>query len=604
MPVGCTGIGGGHSSRGDFCDPRGRPRVLVPWIPQRPSLTPARVVGEPQVAAPYASPMDDAALARRLQEGDVRAWADVYDRYADRLHDYCASILHDRHEAEDALHDAFVTASQRIGQLRDPDRLRPWLYAICRTSALGRARGRSRMVPTEEVGVVTPAPVPADPVEEGDLQRLVWEAAEGLAPQDKAVLFLHLRQGLSGQELGDALEVSAHHANVRLSRVRTLVERSLTVLLVGRLGRRDCPELDALLAGWDGRLDPRLRKRVARHIDGCDVCEERRRTVVSPLALLAAMPIMPAPPDLRDRVLASVGASQGGPGDADGGGRIAWRRRVPVAAAVAAVVVALLALALRPGGSEPDEVAATGSTTTSTVTDDSSTTTTSTSTTAPPSTTTTTTVVAPVALARLVVHTGAQDLGTSASKATVAFANDGGEAMSWTAGVEVPGATVVPAAGTLGPGETAQVEVTVDRAVLPEGSFGGSVVVAGRRAADGAPAGSGRVGISGRVRRAPVVGASATDRAFIGVAGPAFCRQTEVRAAVTDESRLSVVLRWSGGGAAGTSTTPMALDGGGWVATLGPPTDEVDITWWIEATDAHGATARGPNHVLDVQPVC
>ena len=549
--------------------------------------------------------MDDAALARRLQGGDADAWADVYDRYADRLHDYCASILHDRHEAEDALHDAFLTASQRIDQLRDPDRLRPWLYAICRTAALGRARQRSRLVPSEEVGAVTPAPVPPDPVEERELQGLVWEAAEGLAPQDKAVLFLHLRHGLSGQELGEALEVSAHHANVRLSRVRGLVERSLTVLLVGRLGRRDCPDLDALLAGWDGRLDPRLRKRVARHIDECDVCEERRRAVVSPLGLLALTPIVPAPRDLRDRVLTSVGASaadRGGAGGS-GGGRRRWR----VAVAAAAAVIAVLALALRPGGSEPDTVAATGSTSTSITSTTSSTTSTTsatstTSTTAPPTSTTTT--VVPVALARLVILTGAQDLGASATEAAFAFTNDGGESMAWTAGVELPGASVVPGAGTLAPGATAQVVVTVDRSALPEGAFGGALVLSARQAAGGAPAGSARLDVTGQVRRAPVIGASAADRTFVGVAGPAFCRQSEVRATVTDESALTVVLRWTGGGSSGTQSAPMALDAGDWVATLGPPTADVDITWWIEATDALGSTAGGPDRVLAVQPVC
>lgn len=538
--------------------------------------------------------MDDAALARRLQGSDATAWADVYDRYADRLHDYCASILHDRHEAEDALHDAFVTASQRIGQLRDPERLRPWLYAICRTTALGRARRRSRVVPTDEVGVVTPAPVAPDPVEADDLQRLVWDAAEGLAPQDKAVLFLHLRHGLTGQELGEALEVSAHHANVRLSRVRELVERSLTVLLVGRVGRQDCPELDALLAGWDGRLDPRLRKRVARHIDGCDVCDERRRTVVSPLALLAAAPIVPAPADLRDRVLISVGAGPDVPGG--GGGSGGWRRRLQIALA-AAVVVALLALALGPGGSDPDELAVTGSTTTS-----STTSTTGSTTSTPPPTSSTT--VAPVALARLVVSSGAQDLGTSVAEATVTFANDGGEPMTWTAAVELPGAVAVPAEGTLAPGATAEVVVTVDRSALPEGSFGGSLVLVARQAAGGAPAGDARVAITGQVRRAPAVGAATTDRSFIGVAGPTFCRQTEVRATVTDESSVTVALRWTGGGASGTSSAPMSRDGDEWVATLGPPSADVDITWWIQATDALGSTARGPDRVLDVQQVC
>ena len=407
--------------------------------------------------------MDDAALARRLQEGDASAWADVYDRYADRLHDYCASILHDPHEAEDALHDAFVTASQRIDQLRDPDRLRPWLYAICRTTALGRARRRSRIVPSEEVGAVTPAPAGPDPVEERDLQRLVWDAAEGLAPQDKAVLYLHLRHGLTGEALGEALEVSAHHANVRLSRVRGLVERSLTVLLVGRVGRRDCPELDALLAGWDGRLDPRLRKRVARHIDDCEVCEERRRTLVSPLGLLAAMPLVPAPPDLREpradqRRRAADGQVDPAGGAAGGG----WRRRLPVAGAVAAAVVAvLLALALRPGGSQPDEVAATESTTTE-------------------ASTTTTSTLAPTSTTARNIHDDHRRAAGAAGPArgpvpvrtTLAPPPPRRRSRSPTTAASpwpgppassCPARSAVPAAGTLAPGATARVVVVVDR---------------------------------------------------------------------------------------------------------------------------------------------
>ena len=275
----------------------------------------------------------------------------------------------------------------------------------------------------------------------------------------------------------------------------------------------------------------------------------------------------------------------------------------PVVGAVAAAVIAVLALALRPGGSQPDEVAATESTTTEAST-------TTTSTLAPTSTTaatsTTTTVVPPVKPARLVVQSGPHDLGATATQATVSFANDGGEPMTWTAGVELPGAMAVPAAGTLAPGATARVVVVVDRRGLPEGSFGGSLVLDGRRPANGASAGSARVGITGVVRHAPVISASAAERTFIGVLGPAFCRQSDVRATVADESALlSVVLRWiGGGGASDPSTMPMVLNGGEWVATLGPPTANVDITWWIEATDALGTPTRGPGHVLDVQQVC
>lgn len=544
--------------------------------------------------------MDDAELVRRLQAGDSSGWAEVYDRYADRLHDYCASILHDRHEAEDALHDAFVTASQRIGQLRDAERLRPWLYAVCRTTALGRARRRGRLVPTEEVPAVTAVDDAADRVEREDLRRLVWEAAGGLAPQDRAVLDLHLRHGLVGAELADALEVTPHHATVRLSRVRELVERSLAVLLVGRLGRRDCPELDALLAGWDGRLEPRLRKRVARHIDACDVCEERRRAVVSPLALLASMPLVPAPAHLRDRVLTSVHRAAPGapPPPAPPTGPKRRGRRAAALGAVAALVVLVAAgVALSGDGGAPEDVAAIGGVSTTT-TEPTSTTTAAASTTASPTTSSTTTVVAAVVPARLVVLSGPQDLGAAASHAVVGLRNAGDEPLRWSGAVDISGATVGPTDGSLAPGASTELIVSVDRGALAEGSFGGSLVIIGEREADGTPAGTGRVDITGLVRRAPVVGAVATQRALIGVTG---CTTTEARADVSDESSLTVSLRWIGGGATTPQTRAMAWNGARWVATLGPPTVGEDITWWVEAVDAFGLTARSADHVLDVE---
>ena len=252
--------------------------------------------------------MDDASLVAAVRSGDPNGWAAIYDTYADRLHDFCWSVLRDRDEAADALHDAFITAVERIDQLRDPDRLRPWLYAICRTTCLQKARRRSRLVPTEDVAEMTP--VAFDDVTGGaegaELRTLVWDAAGGLPADDRAVLDLHLRHGLDGAALGEALGTTAHAATVKLGRVRDLVERSLGALLVSRTGRRDCAELDALLGDWDGALTPLLRKRVARHIETCAICGERKRSMVSPLALLAAVPILPAPSELRDHVLGDI----------------------------------------------------------------------------------------------------------------------------------------------------------------------------------------------------------------------------------------------------------------------------------------------------------
>lgn len=249
----------------------------------------------------------DAELVAEVLAGDRNAFAAIYDRYADRLHDFCAAVLRDRDEAADAVQDTFVLVVKRLGQLRDPDRLRPWLYAVARGVASRRLRARRRVV-LDEVGedLADSAPGPDRAAEREALRDLVWSAAAGLSERDRVLLDLHVRQGLDGAELGTAMGVPTSHAHVLLTRLRDQVERSLGALLIARLGRADCTGLDGLLAGWDGKFSPLLRKRVARHVDSCAVCGDRRRIMVSPFALLATVPLVVAPPSLRERVLGGI----------------------------------------------------------------------------------------------------------------------------------------------------------------------------------------------------------------------------------------------------------------------------------------------------------
>jgi RNA polymerase sigma factor (sigma-70 family) len=234
-------------------------------------------------ARPRPDARDDAELARAATAGDRAAFAAIYDRYADRLHDFCWGLLRDREEAADATQDAFVVAAERLGQLRDPERLRPWLYAVARSQALRRVRERSRVAPEEEMTELPDsASGPERAAEQSDLRMLVWSAAAGLSERDRALLDLHLRHGLEGAELGEAMGVELGHADVLLSRLRDQVERSLGAFLVARLGRDDWPDLADLLTSWDGRFSPLIRKRVARHVDACDVCGPARRRLASP----------------------------------------------------------------------------------------------------------------------------------------------------------------------------------------------------------------------------------------------------------------------------------------------------------------------------------
>ncbi|WP_192581434.1 sigma-70 family RNA polymerase sigma factor [Micromonospora sp. AMSO12t] len=232
---------------------------------------------------------DDSTLVEAVRRGERAGLEGMYRRYADRLYTYARTMLREPEAAADAVHDAFLTASQRIDQLREPDRLRSWLYAIVRNECLRQLRERSRSLPLEEAG--EPAADIADPgtgVNADQVRDLVHTAVAALNPGDREVVHLAIRHDLSSADIGVALGVPTNHAHARLSRARSQLERALGALLVARTGARDCPGLADLIDGWQGRLTPTLRKRVSRHIESCAVCGLLRREQLSPAALLSA----------------------------------------------------------------------------------------------------------------------------------------------------------------------------------------------------------------------------------------------------------------------------------------------------------------------------
>lgn len=91
----------------------------------------------------------DAALVAAYLRGDRGALGEIYDRYAAALVDLATGMLRDPHDAADVLQDVFVIAAQSLDRLREPDRLRPWLFAIARHEVFRRTRSRSRSRPTD-----------------------------------------------------------------------------------------------------------------------------------------------------------------------------------------------------------------------------------------------------------------------------------------------------------------------------------------------------------------------------------------------------------------------------------------------------------------------
>ncbi len=321
----------------------------------------------------------DADLVAAHMGGDRSALAAIYDRYSDSLYDTAAAMTRNRHDAADVMQDVFVVAAQRLDQLRDPERLKPWLFAILRNEVYRRSGKAKRTVSTDFTDPVAEMSLPSQPAVEAsdaefeELAELVRGAAAGLDERDQLVLEYTVRQGLEGTDLADALGVSAQQCYGLVHRMRQRTERSLGAFCVARSGRKDCAELATILGDWNGEFSVLIRKRVARHVDQCEVCERARRKF-APFAMFGTAPSFAAPPELRQRVLTAVGHASAEPGYgfvAPGGfpTAIKYARRLAVwmTLAVIALLVAsgTTAYVLAHDGNADNASAAGGETTTS-----------------------------------------------------------------------------------------------------------------------------------------------------------------------------------------------------------------------------------------------
>jgi RNA polymerase sigma factor (sigma-70 family) len=238
----------------------------------------------------YGERMRDSELVASIVAGDPEGLAAAYDRYSGPLFGYCQSLLRQPDDAADAVQDTFVIAASKVGGLRDPERLRAWLFAVARNECLHRIKSRKDAAALDDLPEQPDESVDVGAeVERAQSRELIRAAVGGLNAGERDVInqFWH---GLEVPEVAMVLGVSRNHAHSLFSRARDQLEASVAVLLVGRSGRQDCAALDRLLHGWDGQLTATLRKRVGRHIDRCAVCSDRRRRELEPALLLSVAP--------------------------------------------------------------------------------------------------------------------------------------------------------------------------------------------------------------------------------------------------------------------------------------------------------------------------
>ncbi|WP_170321941.1 RNA polymerase sigma factor, partial [Acrocarpospora pleiomorpha] len=244
--------------------------------------------------------MNDRVLVEALRDRDPGALAALYDSHAESIYRFCWAMLGSADGAQVALRDTLIAAEARIESLADPEQLQAWLFALARGEcARRRMPGFVITDDTDPAGVAVPASGEAD----DDLRVTAWKATQALSVDDREVLELSTRHGLSGPDLAAALGRPVRQAESLREAATERLRDAVTAEVLAGKGPHDCAKRAKILEGHTGDLTTETRDQLIRHITRCDTCKPHRDRQIAAAKVFALLPSATLPDTLRVRVM-------------------------------------------------------------------------------------------------------------------------------------------------------------------------------------------------------------------------------------------------------------------------------------------------------------
>ena len=217
-------------------------------------------------------------------------------------------------DLDDVVQDAMLRAVRDLPTLRDPSQFRAWLMAIAvrqvSTHLHRRRVASARVAPLDDAVEVPFEDLTMLHAVLSEQRRQVARAGGWLDPADRMLLSLWwLEQAgqLTRHELAEAAGVRGAHMRVRLQRMREQLELSRSIVAALEAAPR-CRDLDAAAAGWNGLPSALWRKRLARHVRSCAVCDRAGAGQV-PTERLLDYALLPVPASLAAAVMGGGGST-------------------------------------------------------------------------------------------------------------------------------------------------------------------------------------------------------------------------------------------------------------------------------------------------------
>ncbi|WP_178986342.1 RNA polymerase sigma factor [Winogradskyella helgolandensis] len=156
---------------------------------------------------------------------DVQAQGQLYKQFASKLFSLCLKYSKNYAEAEDNLHDAFITVFSKIEQYNNKGSFEGWLKRIAINTSLQRYR--------EDVGVY-------DIVNEGNIEDVsvdinddnvsidfLLKIIQDLPDRYRLVFNLYVLDGYSHVEISELIQISTGTSKSNLARARMILKEKI-----------------------------------------------------------------------------------------------------------------------------------------------------------------------------------------------------------------------------------------------------------------------------------------------------------------------------------------------------------------------------------------
>lgn len=182
--------------------------------------------------------MDEQALIKQAQQGDVDSFNTLVLHYQDRVYGVAYRIMSDPASAADATQDAFIAAFQKLDTYRG-GQFKSWLLRIVTNTCYDELRRRKRR-PADSIEDLAPesadpppqlvsnAESPEDHAQRMELSRAIEDCIRALPPEFRIVVVLRDVEDLDYSEIAETAGIGLGTVKSRISRARARLRDCLS----------------------------------------------------------------------------------------------------------------------------------------------------------------------------------------------------------------------------------------------------------------------------------------------------------------------------------------------------------------------------------------